>query len=224
MDTEPPDEVMEIYGGLKDIRDPQEQLDVFMRSMSMMPVSIKGKVDVALDTQIADQKFVIESIPSLQSELVDLRPHVDLDKVGLFGMSIGGSAAVLTCSEDTRCGAAVNLDGFHPAQALVEIPVPLLALHRSDNLLLNANFERAQTDAYLVEIAGSTHFNYFDFTIISPLLKKMGILGPIDGEEMVGISRDFITTFFDTHLKGEDSPLLEGREEHESQHVTLQHR
>jgi hypothetical protein len=102
--------------------------------------------------------------------------------------------------------------------------VPSLTLYRKDNLSVHEKFRRSQAPAYLVEIANTTHFNYFDFTIMSPLYKGMGVLGTIGGEEMVGIQRDFVTAFFDTYLKASRSPLLEGDEKHASANITLQKR
>ncbi|GAB5412571.1 MAG: hypothetical protein Cons2KO_01740 [Congregibacter sp.] len=224
MDTEPPEEVMEIYSTVKEITDPDEQLDVFMRSMAMMPASIKGKVDVALNTQILDQAFVLGMLPTLSSENVNVGIHIDTTKVGFFGMSIGGSASIMTCAKNPKCSAVVNMDGFHPDQASSVLPVPSLSLHRADNKLLHVNFKEAQNDAYLVEVSGTTHFNYFDFAILSPLLKKMGVLGTINGSEGQQIQRDFLTAFFNRYLKGLSAPLLDGQESHPSKNVVLTRR
>lgn len=224
MDTEPPEEVMEIYSTVKEITDPDKQLDVFMRSMAMMPTSIKGKVDAALATQVDDQAFVLKMLPNLSSAEIDIGAHVDAKNVGFFGMSIGGCASIMTCAINEKCTAVVNMDGFHPDQASAELPVPSLSLHRTDNLLVHVNFNKAKTDAYLVEVSGTTHFNYFDFAILSPLLKKMGILGTIDGTEGQQIQRDFLTAFFKKYLKGMPSPLLDGQETHPSTNVAVRRR
>ncbi len=221
MNTEPPEEVMAVYREVKDIQDPSRQLEVFMRAMAMMPTSIKGKVDQAIRTQVADQHFVLDALPSLKPTGVDLKPHMDTEKVGVFGMSIGGSAAVLTCSAHANCGAVANLDGFHPDQANVELPVPSLALHRSDNLLVSANADRSLSDAYLLEITETTHFNFFDFALMSPLYRQLGVLGAIDGKEGLEIQRDYIAAFFDQYLKGSPSPLIQGKEAHSSPHAKL---
>ncbi len=71
-------------------------------------------------------------------------------------------------------------------------------------------FRRAHGDAWYVTIKGSTHFNYSDFSLISPLFSKVGLLGPIDGRRMEQIMNAYIRTFFDQHLAGRDSPLLKG--------------
>lgn len=221
MNTRPPEDVMAIHGRVKEITDPDEQLAVFMQAMSMMPMSIKGKVDVALATQVDDQLFVLQSLPTLRTEAINLSAHLDTDRVGVFGMSIGGSAALLSCSVSEHCAAVANLDGFHPDQASLALEVPSMTLRRSDNLLVVENFKNAKADAYVLEVANTTHFNFFDFTIMSPLYKRLGVLGSIDGEEMVGISRDFLVAFFDRYLKVSESALLLESSEYPSENVTL---
>lgn len=224
MNTEPPVDVMEVYGKVKALTDPKEQLAVYMEGMSMMPVSIKGKVDEALETQVQDQLFVLESLSSLKSNDIDIGAHVKENVAGVFGMSIGGSAALIACSRSDRCGAVANLDGFHPAQAGIQSRVPLMSFRRPDNLLVVENFEQALSHAYVIEIADTTHFNFFDFTIMSPLYKRLGVLGSIDGEEMITVLRDHLGDFFDAHLKMEASDLLQGRVSHASENVTLDKR
>ncbi|MEM6486017.1 MAG: hypothetical protein AAF662_13670 [Pseudomonadota bacterium] len=221
MNTKPPENVIEIYGRVKEIRDPKEQLAVYMRSMELMPTSIKGKVDEALHTQVEDQRVVIEMLPELMSENIDFRPHISSAVPGVFGMSIGGSAALISCSAAMRCAAVANMDGFHPDQARLKSPVPLLTLRRPDNLLVEENFAMAMSDAYLVEVSNTTHFDFFDFTIMSPLYRKLGVLGGIDGAEMVAVSRAYVGAFFDRHLKGMNSELLSNNSATPSKSVRL---
>ncbi|MEM1144985.1 MAG: hypothetical protein AAGI88_20560, partial [Pseudomonadota bacterium] len=64
----------------------------------------------------------------------------------------------------------------------------------------------------------------FDFAMISPLLRKMGILGTIDGREGLELQRDFLTSFFNKYLKSADAPLIEGRQKHRSNSVSIQYR
>ena len=42
------------------------------------------------------------------------------------------------------------------------------------------------------------------------MLKFTKAIGPIDGYRMVKIINDYTLAFFDKHLKGEMSPLLDG--------------
>ena len=55
-----------------------------------------------------DLRFVASQLGNLPAPL---EGHLDLDRVGAFGHSLGGNAALGFCRIDDRCRAAVNLDG-----------------------------------------------------------------------------------------------------------------
>ena len=208
LNSQPPDDVREIYDQVPGETDPEEQLRLYMEAMAMMPVSIKGKVDVALETKVEDQKALIRLLPSFEKLDARFAGHIDASKVGVAGMSVGGCAAIITCAEEPGCDAVINLDGFHPAQANVELGVPSLAMHRPENLLVYSNYSRATAEAYTLRIADTTHLNFFDFTIMSPLYEKMGVLGTIDGLTMVDTVGTYALAFLNKSLKGQESGLL----------------
>jgi hypothetical protein len=62
-----------------------------------------------------------------------------------------------------------------------------------------------------VTIRGARHFNFTDYAVeFSPVLKLLGMLGPIDGKRGLHVSNAYTLAFFDTYLKGTGSPLLQG--------------
>ena len=69
-------------------------------------------------------------------------------------------------------------------------------------------FDRARNDAYYIIVKGTKHFNYTDFSLLSPDYKKAGMLGSIDGDRMERIMNAYVLAFFDKYLKGKDAPLL----------------
>jgi hypothetical protein len=72
-------------------------------------------------------------------------------------------------------------------------------------------YRRVDAPAYRVTVSGSTHGDFGDMTLMSPLLKRAGILfGPIDDQRMVSIMNDYVRGFFDIHLRGADAALLDG--------------
>ena len=87
----------------------------------------------------------------------------------------------------------------------------------------NRNVERDTTaamllaksaDAYRVGISGARHNNFTDMPLLAliqpALLPQMGGIASIDalrGQRVIG---DYLLAFFDTYLKGEPSPLLDG--------------
>jgi len=224
LNTEPPREVREVYDKVAAETDPSEQLRLYMHAMSLMPVSIKRYVDIALRVQVEDQKAVLQNLEVLDDSNVHLSSHLDQSRIGLIGMSLGGSAAIITCTSSLLCKSVINLDGFHPDQANVQLTVPSMSLHRPDNLLVHVNFAKSLANSYLLRIDGTTHFNFFDFSIMSPLYKRLGVLGPINGNTMVEIVSLYSLAFFDATLKGVAPEILQSTEQSDFPEVHLQRR
>jgi len=222
VNTPPPEAVQEIFSQVMQSEDAEEQLDAYMKGMTLMPESITEKVETALRTQVEDQSSVLQRLGVLVTQNFDLAGHIDLSKVGLVGMSLGGSAAVITCERDPMCKAVINLDGFHPDQASVRLSVPSMEMHRPENLLARVNYQSSEALAYDLRIEGATHFNFFDFSMMSPLYARLGVLGDIDGFRMVDIVRRYAVAFFDEALKGGESDLLRADSPAEMPEVRVQ--
>ncbi len=202
MNQPPPPEMMALQTKLLESNDWREHIALYVQAIELMPETLV-KVSQALDTQVADQRFVIGQLGQMRgTQAVPLANYIDVERVGVIGMSLGGSAALETCSIDSGCTAGVNLDGFHPRHVDLALQsTPFLFMNRDDNLLYNTNFQSAQPPVYSTLISGVTHFNFFDFSIMSPLYKKLGVLGPIEGSRVLRLTEDFVAAFFDKHLR-----------------------
>ena len=75
---------------------------------------------------------------------------------------------------------------------------------------LNTNLSATQNTTYGIMIRGTTHFDFSDLFLYSPVLKFTKVLGPIDGYRMVKILNAYTLAFFDETLKGEQISLLNG--------------
>ncbi|NOX52162.1 MAG: hypothetical protein GXP16_16735 [Gammaproteobacteria bacterium] len=197
--------VQDIQNKLRSSTNWREQVALFSKATSLAPGDMLERVTNALSIQVEDQLFVLDELENIQQDQRNaFAGRLDLTRIGILGMSLGGSAALETCSIDGRCKAGVNLDGFHPKHiGLSPSQTPFLYLNRFDNLLYRSNFEKSEAAAYSVRISGATHFNFFDFTIMSPLYRRLGVLGSIDGERMQKIVGISVISFFDKHLRGE---------------------
>ena len=76
-----------------------------------------------------------------------------------------------------------------------------------------AMLDLSTAEVYQLTVLGSTHYNYMDFTLASPLFGWIGFLGPIDGARMSELTTDYVRSFFDQTLKGRLSPLFVGPSE-----------
>ncbi|MCK4233388.1 hypothetical protein KAX75_03110, partial [candidate division WOR-3 bacterium] len=72
---------------------------------------------------------------------------------------------------------------------------------------------RAENTAYIILIKDTRHLNYSDLSLpgFSDILNMPdGSLGKIDGLRCLKVQNDYILAFFNKHLRGDDSGLLDG--------------
>jgi hypothetical protein len=65
----------------------------------------------AANYKTADIKFVVDQLEKINKGSSVLAGRIDLTRLGVFGHSLGGNAALEFCRKDDRCKVAVNLDG-----------------------------------------------------------------------------------------------------------------
>ncbi|MGH7720504.1 MAG: alpha/beta hydrolase family protein, partial [Gemmatimonadaceae bacterium] len=166
-----------------------------------------------------DTRFVMDELARINAGAVKaghgtamFAGKLDLARTGVFGMSFGGTTAGQVCVVEPRCKAGVNLDGLQYGDPIdVPLRVPFMFMHSSLAGLNDPVYDRAAGPVYSVNVEGSTHFNYTDFSMISPIFKRIGFLGPIDATRMEAIMNAYLVAFFDTHLRGgERAQLLDG--------------
>ncbi|MGH7562095.1 MAG: alpha/beta hydrolase family protein [Gemmatimonadales bacterium] len=171
-------------------------------------------LDESLRIWAADTRFVLDELERMHAgkRRSSFAGRLDLNRIGIFGMSFGGATAGQVCAVDSRCRAGINLDGLQSGE-VIDRPMERPFLFMQSEAARNVNrlpFERAKNAAYYLTVKGSAHFNYSDFSLFSPDYRKAGVLGPIDGARMERIVNDFVLAFFDKYLKGKDAPLLDG--------------
>lgn len=141
--------------------------------------------------------------------------RLDLQKVGIAGMSFGGSTAGVTCQRDARCKAGVNMDGWQFGGILDRpLRVPFMYLSREGSRQFPVYFG-ASDDLIHLEVSGTTHGNFGDISIAMPFFRwisrpNLALLGPAPGEEVEAIMSRYLVAFFRHYLLGEAQPLLEG--------------
>ncbi|MEV8376816.1 hypothetical protein AB0P21_29005 [Kribbella sp. NPDC056861] len=73
-----------------------------------VPWDEPGAAKKATDTRVADVRFVLDSLPGLPRRL---SRKMDLNRIGVFGYSMGGSTAASAMLVDRRIDVGANLDG-----------------------------------------------------------------------------------------------------------------
>ncbi|TFG31976.1 hypothetical protein EU528_04710 [Candidatus Thorarchaeota archaeon] len=158
---------------------------------------------------LLDQLEIIDN-PDIPSILHD---GMNLSLIGAFGHSFGGTTSEEVALTDSRIDVGVSFDPPHGEKArTMNMTKPYMLMFGSsygnpemnDSVYLNSN-----STCYGLYVNGTKHHNFADENIWSPMLRNFGLLGTIDGYRMLQILNDYTLAFFDEHLKGIESPLLD---------------
>lgn len=156
-----------------------------------------------------------------------LTGRLDVQRAGIFGVSLGGVAASEACLREPRFRACLVMDAPTPADVVkAGLQQPTMWITRDANTMrleawlqadidqhqttMRAAFKSVQGDGYFVQVPGMFHANLTDFPYWSPLFPWLGVTGPIDGSRAHDIVNAYSLAFFNRHLKGRPAALLGG--------------
>ncbi len=156
-----------------------------------------------------DLLFVLDRLQSIRP----LAGRLADDRVGVFGMSMGGGLS--SCAayyQAPRVAATLSLDGCHygmPYDGKIQTPHMIIHGYDTSRLL----FEKMQRDAYYVTVADTEHLDFTDFTLLEPVYRQLGYTGKkVDPQVMVQVMNRYARAFFDKYIKGLDTDgILKGK-------------
>jgi predicted dienelactone hydrolase len=178
-----------------------------------------AKVLTAWTTDIA---FVLDRLAALNTSDASgkFKGRLDMARVGVFGHSFGGATATQFCHDDSRCKAAVDLDGQPFGSVIREgLAQPFMFLMsdhsretdpQSVQIMANmqAIYNRLPENRRLrVMIRGANHFLFSDdgallkSHIVMRTLRALGVVA-IDGRRQLAVTTYCLHSFFDAYLKG----------------------
>jgi len=183
--------------------------------------------EVLFPVWVADAQFVLDRVAHLDRQAgAPLAGRLDLGRIGAFGWSFGGATAVDLAIRDPRIKAAVDQDGQLFGMGRVKGATrPVMLMHGGgdpkrglpidqhaivDDLLAqvegwDTRFRAASTDVvYDVRIARTEHGNFSDLPLFFP--RDTATLEPARAHAIVTA---YTLAFFDRHLRGIASPLLD---------------
>ena len=172
---------------------------------------------------VADQRFVLDQLALLNAGTLDTRftGKMDLQHIGMTGVSLGGGAIVWTCQIDARCVAGLAQDGWYepmPADLAAQpLQQPFMFLQsetqmwKADNLArLQSLYDGVNGPAYHLKIVGLLHDDFGDLPLLTPVSALLSNRGPMNGARAVNLVDAYIVAFFNQYLKNQPSPLLNG--------------
>jgi predicted dienelactone hydrolase len=162
---------------------------------------------------------------------------LDLERVGVYGHSTGGGAAIQFCGTDTRCKSLLGMDPFmRPVSYEVidgGVPQPSFFMFSQrwaddvdsrNNELFNKFYPNVKQPLGVISIDGTSHYDFADLPLLSPLAPQLGLKGPINGKRVTTIINDYLLSFFDMTLKGETTSLFENQSQKYKEVKFTQHR
>ncbi|MGW1373151.1 alpha/beta hydrolase family protein [Streptomyces sp. NPDC002446] len=187
----------------------------------------------------ADTHFVINQLASLargHNPDVDHKPlprglskAVNINRIGMFGASLGGGAVPAAMHADSRIDAGANLDGqFFGPSTTQPLKRPFL-LFSSQNHNRNTDRSWAKFWDHLhgerldLKLRGSGHNSFVDNQVFFPQAagafrltpeQLVQILGTIDPNRSIEVQRTYLAAFFDKHLRHRHGRLLDGPSRH----------
>ena len=176
----------------------------------------------------SDVSFVIDRLGALDGSIAGgiLRGKLDMQRVGIFGVSLGGIVVGEACRLEQRLKACLVMDAPMSATVLRSgLRQPTMWITRDAETMrregwaepdivqhqvtMRSAFEQSQGDGYFVSVTGMFHANLTDVPLYSPLTSRLGITGPIDSQRGHTIINAYSLAFFDRHLRGKPASLLE---------------
>ncbi len=144
-----------------------------------------------------------------------LQGKLDLDRIGVFGHSVGGGTAGNAAMRDSRLKAAANLDGIQWGEKIDTLHhIPYLYVSAdwpAEHEDINAHIYRNKSTDYFYEtkLLQSGHPNFMDIPFMIPVSAVAGT-GDIDPYLGTEIVTKLLTAFFDKHLKNKPTADPQG--------------
>ncbi|QPF75777.1 hypothetical protein G8A07_24570 [Roseateles sp. DAIF2] len=173
--------------------------------------------DASMATMVADQRFVLDWLKARDAEPAGhhlLAGRLDLSRVGAYGHSFGGSAALQTSRQDARVQAGIDIDGSVYGERKQPWTKPLMFLLSEDS---GANggtvpsieevWKLRQGPGKREVLAGSKHNGFADikFLLGSQLAQAPEDLrrefGRIDAQQALRWTREQTRDFMGSHLR-----------------------
>jgi predicted dienelactone hydrolase len=179
--------------------------------------------DKLADQWAGDLDFTLDFMTGLNDESGSLFfGALDLARVGVYGHSTGGGAAIQFCGSDARCKAVLGMDPFlRPVSTEVlesGISQPAFFMFSQvwaddvdslNNRQFKPFFENSSEALGAVYIQGTSHYDFSDLPLLSPLASKLGLKGPINGKRVTTIVDGYLLSFFEMALNSRPSELFE---------------
>ncbi|HXC99983.1 MAG TPA: hypothetical protein VN048_11630 [Verrucomicrobiae bacterium] len=169
----------------------------------------------------SDMSFALDQLERMNASDPSGRfpGRLDMQRIGVFGHSLGGATALQFCHDDSRCKAGIDVDGLPLGNVIADgISQPFMFIMsdhskepEAETRPVEANirsiYGRLPVDRrWQIKIRGANHYMFSDGAMLrAPLvtraMRSLGIL-PLDGRRQIALTAHYVSTFFDVYLNG----------------------
>ena len=166
--------------------------------------------------RVDDIDFVINKIDSFDDYDLNISSIMDKNNIGIFGHSFGCLTSVYATYFNDRIKSCFGLDGWfeplHDSLVFKNINKPIMHIGQNNkgdeqfwndvNFIKMNNFIKSNSDlSVMIDIPGSHHYDYTDFTYFSYVAKKLNFSGIVPTKKMAKIMNVTLLDFFNHTLK-----------------------
>lgn len=177
-----------------------------------------------VDQWAGDMSFVLDQLTSPENEAGKFfNQHVDFSRIGVYGHSTGGGAAIQFCGTDPRCTSVLGMDPFmRPVSAEViknGLSQPSFFMFSQswadypdskNNQLFDEFYPNLMDNFGVIAINGTKHYDFSDLPLLSPVAPQLGLKGPLNGKRVTQIVDSYLLDFFEMTLNDVPSSLFNG--------------
>lgn len=195
-------EAMELLFKMSGLDKIDEQKQILIEQSNVLPTLLKESPKYWAD----DISFFINRLEMINTNNQLFKDKLDLERIGIFGMSMGGIAANEICLSDSRVKAGINIDGgLYTLEIDDKIKTPFMFLNSKRYLGYGKLFTtKIIKDGYALSVKNSDHYNFTDYSIYK-IQNLSFLLGTIEGNRTIEIMNDLVLAFFDKYLKEKEN-------------------
>jgi len=180
---------------------------------------------ILADQWAGDMSFVLDQLSAWNKEPGNpFYGKLDMSRIGVYGHSTGGGAAVELCGRDSRCNALLGMDAFmRPVSTTVlesgttQPSFFMFSQEWSDltdsrnNFLFNKFYANTPQGLGVITIEGTKHYDFTDIPLLSLLAPELQLKGPLDGKRVTEIVNSYLVDFFEMALNDKPSSLFDDK-------------
>jgi predicted dienelactone hydrolase len=171
----------------------------------------------ALAVRIADTRYALGALARLdRSRNGGFFRVLDLERIGMFGHSLGGATAAATMLIDRRIDAGLDMDGsLFGKVATSGLDRPFMLFSADPGFRNTPNlvefWRHLRASRYALDFAGAAHFAFSDLVFLLPQLagtreataqaRIQPLVGKVDATAVYAAERAYILAYFDRELR-----------------------